>query len=365
MKQIFTRILEWPAWVIGAVIFAQLLCIVVSLGLNAHLVWNRLHAPVINGWALDSTTYYKNLYQQGKINYDLFTYQQAHEARLGKLDKKRRARYRHIDSLSADGLQHELDSLYNTVGQPANTRPAGSARRTVKTNSANRGRGASGPQGPGNPDIPNRLSPIPGYPVDPAKGSNRPAEQPDIDNQPSTAEGQQRRQRVESGSRRLPEEMARSQTGKLDMAGRRRVVYSGQVQINLKYWRLIDRLAYTYPDVAWAISAVETGYWAPRARIMQNHNLFALKINRGTASRRHPWLSLYVRCDASGYAVYDNEWDSMADYKMYEAYVIRKHGLYTQQAYVDHICRRFCPNPVYRGRLDLAFQNLRKIKPLA
>ncbi|MCK8492887.1 hypothetical protein M0L20_13550 [Spirosoma sp. RP8] len=90
---------------------------------------------------------------------------------------------------------------------------------------------------------------------------------------------------------------------------------------------------------------------------MQNHNLFALKIRR-----MHPWLSLYLTTDDQGYAVYAEESDSMADYKMYEGYVIRKYGLKNRQEYIDHICRRFCPSPFYREKLVLAFRKLIDIR---
>ena len=90
---------------------------------------------------------------------------------------------------------------------------------------------------------------------------------------------------------------------------------------------------------------------------MQNHNLFALKIKR-----RHPWLSLYLYCDRSGYAVYDNDFDSLSDYKMYEGYIINKYGLKSEEEYLAHICRRFCPNPAYRSKLLLAFRKLEQLK---
>jgi hypothetical protein len=114
-----------------------------------------------------------------------------------------------------------------------------------------------------------------------------------------------------------------------------------------RYSRQFDRYDYVYPSVAFAISAIETGWWNPRARIVQNHNLFALKIRR-----HHPWLSLWIRHDEQGYAVYERDEDSMSDYKMYEGYVIRKYRLTNQQAYLDHICKRFCPaNKRYRAHL--------------
>lgn len=120
---------------------------------------------------------------------------------------------------------------------------------------------------------------------------------------------------------------------------------------------MIRGQGFTYPEVAWAISAAETGYWWSAAKLVQQgHNLFGMKKN----TRR-----FYVSISEGGYCLYDKPQASLDDYGVYEEEVIRKYGLTTQDKYIDHICRRFCPNPAYRGKLDLAFQTLRKIKPLA
>lgn len=107
----------------------------------------------------------------------------------------------------------------------------------------------------------------------------------------------------------------------------------------------------TYPDVAWAISAVETGYWY---RPPKGSNLFGMKKSR---QRR----AFYVSLSPSGYCLYDNERASLADYADYEAASIKRYRITSRRAYIAHICKRFCPNPVYPGRLALAFDTFKRL----
>lgn len=117
----------------------------------------------------------------------------------------------------------------------------------------------------------------------------------------------------------------------------------------MSYWRLILTQGYTYPDIAFAISAVETGYF----HIHPGNNLFGMKKNgRG----------FYSSLSANGYCRYRLESASLADYGAYEQQVISKYSLSSRADYLNHIHRRFCPNPAYPGRLDLAFRELRRIK---
>ncbi len=122
----------------------------------------------------------------------------------------------------------------------------------------------------------------------------------------------------------------------------------------MSYWRLIRQQGYTYPDVAFAISAVETGYWSPGAEIMKQNNLFAFKAN----SRKN---YAGVR---NGYCIYASRQESLRDYAAYELQVIDKYNLRTRAAFRAHIYKPFCPNPRNRGKLDLAFQKLRTLKLL-
>jgi len=73
---------------------------------------------------------------------------------------------------------------------------------------------------------------------------------------------------------------------------------------------------------------------------------------------------LYVGLSKGGYCRYANEGDSLADYLGYEQQAIKKYNLRSRRAYIDHLCKRYCPNPVYPDRLKLAFQKLERIKTL-
>lgn len=74
---------------------------------------------------------------------------------------------------------------------------------------------------------------------------------------------------------------------------------------------------------------------------------------------------LYVSLSNTGYCLYATQNDSWADYLGYEQQAIKKYNLRSRRAYIDHLCKRYCPNPVYPGRLKLAFQKLEQIKSLA
>lgn len=140
------------------------------------------------------------------------------------------------------------------------------------------------------------------------------------------------------------------------MAGKFSSVLSHEAQTHLTYWRLIRRQGYKYPDVAWAISAVETGYWWSAPELARHgHNLFGMKKNgRG----------FYTSVSPDGYCRYASPVASFDDYESYEASVIQKYGITSQAGYLTHICKRFCPNPSYRGKLALAFQKLKRIQSL-
>lgn len=327
--------LSLPVWLFGVAIVAQL---VIGL-LAGRLIWKQSHPP--QTWSLDSTTYYKFLEGQGKLNLRIYEQQQAHEARLRALDKKRQARHRHIDSLSGDALQSEIDRLYNATRQPKTGSGSTPGKQADSTNRSGR---SSGPEGQSRSDHAARRSEVKGQFAYRAEPGHCCPEQYDYPAE-STATGQV--QRVGNGSgpgRRLPEAKARSQIGKLGLANRISHLPGTKVQA---YWLLIQGMGYTYPDIAFAISAVETGYWwTPPS----GHNLFGMKKNgRG----------YYSSLSRSGYCRYQSELASLSDYKAYEQQVIVKYSLASRADYLRHIHRRFCPNPAYQGKLALALQTLK------
>jgi hypothetical protein len=325
--------LNLPAWLFGLGVLAQLVMVV----LYGSVIWNQKTQP--KAWALDSTEYYKQLYNQSDLNYFLYNSRNNHEERIRKYEKKRQATHRRIDSLSGSALQSEIDRTYN------NRHPdkAGS-----KTNSAN---GSSGPpdsEGQSRPDHAARRGPIPAVVVIRPGESYYPTGENDYGVEPTPAGEGQRLATGSGASRRLPEETARSTVGELASSNRGRGVRRSQSQVNYDYWSLIRTQGYVYPDVAWAISAVETGYWWKEP---PGHNLFGMKKSN---QRR----AFYVSLSGSGYCRYDNEHASLADYADYEQTVIRKYGLRSRRAYLAHIYKRFCPSPSYKGKVALALQKL-------
>jgi hypothetical protein len=320
-----------------------LVAVLCQLGMGlicGYLMYDATHRP--KAWSLDSTTYYKFLEGQGKLNLKVYQQQQAHEERLRTLDKKRTARHRHIDSLSGPALQQEIDRQYN--GQPAKAGP--------QTNSTDRNGGTSGPERQSRSDHAVRGSGKSGYPVKSTETSLVKPGADDSTTQRTPAAGDQRSRQSANGFSRDVPEVARSTVGKLDRTGGSGGVHRGQTQTHLRYWQRIRAQGYTYPDIAWAISAVETGYWWTRP---PGDNLFGFKKNS-----RH----LYASVSAGGYCRYRNEADSFADYGAYERGVIAKYKLHSRVDYLRHIHRRYCPNPAYPGKLVLAFRELNRIRSL-
>lgn len=342
MKQNLTL----PVWLFGVAIVAQL-----GIGLlGGLLIWKQSHPP--QTWSLDSTTYYKFLEGQGKLNLRLYEQQQAHEARLRALDKKRQARHRHIDSLSGPALQSEIDRQYNNSGRQQPGRSAGPPVGSTpgpQTDSANRSGCPAGAQGQSRSDHAARRSEIKGYLAFRAEPGHCCPEQYNYPVE-STATGKvQRVGNVAGPGQRLPEETARSQIGELGLANQSSHVPGTKIQ---GYWLLIQSQGYTYPDIAFAISAVETGYWrsVARGKFPTGNNLFGMKKNR---------RGYYSSLSRSGYCRYTTESASMADYGAYEQQVIAKYGLANRADYLRHIHRRFCPTPGYQHKLDLAFRTLK------
>ncbi len=296
----------------------------------------------------DSTAYYKTLYQQSQLYKDLDKSTIDYEHRLQKIEQDHDAEHRRIDSLRGDGLQREMDRNYNSppARQPQTHR--------TQTDPPNRSRGADGSQGTRRPDNTPPGGQRQGYVIVRAEPGHCCPAVYDHEPEPATAGFAQQWTGTERTGRPLPQEVARSQVGKLDRSGRSPALRSRQTQTNLRYWRLIQAQNYTYPDVAFAISAVETGYWPVRRRgTHPGNNLFGMKKN----SRNY-----YSSLTAGGYCRYSDENASLADYGAYEQQVIRRYGLHSRSAYLAHIRNRYCPNRTYRSRLDLAFQKLADLR---
>lgn len=116
--------------------------------------------------------------------------------------------------------------------------------------------------------------------------------------------------------------------------------------------RAIRESGVCFPDVAAAISAIETGWWFGEDRMMRINNLFGMK----ASSRRFFYLSL----TNDGYCHYRDVLDSLADYRAYEYQVMRKYGLRTESEYLAHICRRFNPKPEFKTKLNAALRVMRE-----
>jgi hypothetical protein len=335
MKQSFTL----PAWLLVVAIVAQLLV----AGLGGYLTYKAAHPDHV--WTLDSTEYYKTWLGQGKLNLRYYQQQQNHDEELRKLQGKRTRRHRHIDSLSGDALQREIDQQYNNRQPTRGTSgPPGD-----KADSVNRGGRTAGAERSSRPTIPIRRGESQEYAIGTTGRDHFGAVDYDYQTKPVRA-GQSGSDRPNAGAvGRLPEEVARSTVGELAGSGRSRRLRDPESAVHHRYWLLIRTEGLAYPDVAWAISAVETGYWY---RPPKGRNLFGMKKNKRGFARS---------ISSGGYCQYASEQQSVADYAAYEAASIAKYRLTNRRAYLAHICKRFCPNPVYKGRLALAFDKFKRL----
>lgn len=333
---------------IGVIVIAALLLV------GAYYIFSGTKPPATGkaSSGFDSTIYYKNLNLQGELNYRFNTKINAYEQQLKDLRKDLDREKHRIDQLRGAELQHEVDRQFNGDARQPQT-PTG----RQQTNPVDRRGSAGGPPlqsrstGESGHDCPERFDLIgPAQLAFSERSADQAAQQ-----HPA---GQPEHRSTGSGAkRRLPDEVARSTVGKLDVASGSSRGLSGEAQTHLTYWRLILTQRYIYPDVAWAISAAETGYWWSAAELIKHgHNLFGMKKNgRG----------FYMAVSSGGYCLYASPRMSLSDYGGYEADVIRRYSITSQAGYVAHICKRFCPNPTYAGKLALAFQKLKRTKALA
>ncbi|WP_019986283.1 glucosaminidase domain-containing protein [Rudanella lutea] len=310
----------------------------------AGLLDKRCSKPAPAPARIDSTAYYKQLEQQTRLTAELERKINYHNALIKELYERQDSIDRAVDELSGDALQREIDRQFNNPGLAPPARPA--------PHRVDRGRGAAGPpvQKPirnsgGSISAERGTIIVAGYGPEANGFDCLPLEQsPAIDQYSATD--------LPAGLRNEPAETARSQVGELGVAGRGSRGAGAQAARCTRLWQLIRAQGYVYPDVAWAISAVETGYWSEQTAVMKAHNLFAFKANR----RRN-----YVAVGKGGYVVFASRQACLDDYGAYEQAVIQKYGLCSRRAYLAHICQRFCPNPRYRRQLDLAFQKLAAI----
>lgn len=324
---------------IGVIVIVALLLV------GGWYLTTRTNVPKRAGLGFDSTTYYKNLYQQGELNYQFHNRLKEHDTQLQQLKTNLDLEKHRIDGLHGPALQREVDRQFNQdADRQPSTRPATSGGQT---NSTQRGRSAGGPplqsrgiSEPGN-DCPEGLavsgtkghdfSAEAGYPVDEQSRPASPKRIGDV------------RDGFSSEDRKATPFTARKLVVAERNAGPYRLDTPDQVSRN-NFRHLILTSGYVYPRVALAISSVETGGWRPTTEIIRQRNLFAMKANR-----RQNYVGL-----RSGYAVFATYQACLDDYGEYEQAVIRRYGLNSQQAYIDHICKRFCTAPSYRAKLTTA-----------
>ncbi|MBO0933930.1 glucosaminidase domain-containing protein [Fibrella aquatilis] len=293
------------------------------------------------GPGFDSTTYYKNLYQQGELNYQFHSRIKEHDTQIKQLKGQLDQEKRRIDGLHGPDLQREVDRQFN---QDADRQPQTPPTRSGQNDPVQRGRSAGGPpvpgRGTGEPghDCPEGLVAVSPNSYDFSAAAGYP-----VDEQPRPA-SPKRIGDVHDGFSSDDAKATPFTARKLVVADghpdRLRPDSRDQVSRN-NFRQLILTNGYVYPRIALAISSVETGGWHPSTAIIQQRNLFAMKANR-----RQNYIGLRF-----GYAVFATYQASLDDYGQYEQAVIRVYGIRGEQAYIDHICKRFCPAPSYRAKL--------------
>lgn len=305
-----------------------------------------------SGWRLDSTTYYRNLYTQGRLNYQLWSWAKVNESKVNELYAKRDRQYRRIDSLSGSRLQREIERQFERRGL------------NTPSDSLNGGRSQKRSQNQGS--LRNE------YP------GNRPQRQPYI---ASVAvyflpkQSDRDDERAESGAikpgaaahKRVGRDPFQTQTRQprtMALANRDSCLPRTQNRRSLRHLRcryfidlIYGRTDLVYPRIAVAISALETGWWPTEAEswLMDYHNLFAFRLN----SRKFSVVSL-----RGGYLVYRDFGLSLADYAAFERQVIRKYKVQSERDYFRLICTRYSHDRQYRVKLAKTITLIERFRKL-
>src|SRR5574343_695271 len=104
-----------------------------------------------------------------------------------------------------------------------------------------------------------------------------------------------------------------------------------------------------YPSIASAISRLETGNNTSKLYKKYN-NLFGFKINK---------RKIYIGHTKSKYCIYANKMDSVRDYSLWEASVIRRYKITSQNQFIYHLVRRYAKDVNYKKKLLKMIKNER------
>ncbi|RZA10232.1 MAG: hypothetical protein EOP02_34915, partial [Proteobacteria bacterium] len=107
---------------VGAIVIAAVLLV------GAYYLFSGTKPPATKtATGLDSTAYYKNLEQQGKLNYEFYSKLKSLEQQVIDVQKDLNHEKKRINGLRGADLQHEVDRQFNRDAGP---QPPGNRDRT-------------------------------------------------------------------------------------------------------------------------------------------------------------------------------------------------------------------------------------------
>lgn len=102
-----------------------------------------------------------------------------------------------------------------------------------------------------------------------------------------------------------------------------------------------------YPSVANAIFKLETGNGSSKLCKKYN-NLFGFKINK---------RKIYIGQTKSKYCIYNSKLDSVRDYSLWEASLIRRYKITSQKQFIHHLVKRYAKDVNYKKKLLKMMRN--------
>jgi len=119
-------------------------------------------------------------------------------------------------------------------------------------------------------------------------------------------------------------------------------------------WKAINEMNIQHPKIVFAQALLETGNFS--STVFKNYNnLFGMKMpgKRPTVAKKPK--------KKGGYARYDNWFESVEDYKLFQDYVFKRRGELGEAKYLNYLDRMYCESTGYSNKLKKIIEKNKRI----